>query len=74
MVYRTHFYTKLLKKKVGKQRRYIHLKKINLSKQKLIDNKKSISQIAYEMGFKYPLILHACLKSRWEFLQINKGI
>jgi len=45
-----------------------------LSKQKLIDNKKSVIEIANEMGFKYPLILHACLKSRWEFLYINKGI
>jgi AraC-like DNA-binding protein len=45
----------LLKKETGKSTlELIHLKILDLAKDKVLDNTKSISEIAYELGFKYP--------------------
>lgn len=33
---------------------YIHLKLIDVAKEKIFDANKSVSEIAYELGFKYP--------------------
>jgi AraC-like DNA-binding protein len=45
----------LLKKETGKTTlELIHLKIIDLAKDKVKDNSRSISQVAYELGFKYP--------------------
>jgi AraC-like DNA-binding protein len=45
----------LLKKETGKTTlELIHLKILDLAKYKVMDNTKSISEIAYELGFKYP--------------------
>jgi AraC-like DNA-binding protein len=45
----------LLKKETGKTTlELIHLKILDLAKDKVMDNSKSISEIAYELGFKYP--------------------
>jgi AraC-like DNA-binding protein len=45
----------LLKKETGKTTlELIHLKILDLAKDKVMDNTKSISEIAYELGFKYP--------------------
>ena len=45
----------LLKKETGKTTlELIHLKILDLAKEKVIDTSKSISEIAYELGFKYP--------------------
>ena len=45
----------LLKKETGKSaQEHIHLKMIDVAKEKIFDAKKSISEIAYELGFKHP--------------------
>jgi len=45
----------LLKKETGKSAlEHIQLKMINVAKEKIFDTSKSISDIAYELGFKYP--------------------
>jgi AraC-like DNA-binding protein len=45
----------LLKKETGQTTlELIHLKILDLAKDKVMDNSKSISEIAYELGFKYP--------------------
>ncbi|MGE0076710.1 MAG: helix-turn-helix domain-containing protein [Bacteroidales bacterium] len=45
----------LLKKETGKSAlEHIQLKLINIAKEKIFDSSKSISDIAYELGFKYP--------------------
>lgn len=45
----------LVKKESGKTaQEYIHLKIIDVAKDKIFDTTKSISEVAYELGFKYP--------------------
>nr|WP_319271285.1 helix-turn-helix domain-containing protein [uncultured Draconibacterium sp.] len=45
----------LLKKETGKSaQEHIQLKMIDVAKEKIYDNEKSISEIAYELGFKHP--------------------
>ncbi len=45
----------LLKKETGKSaQEHIQLKMIDVAKEKLFDTEKSISEIAYEVGFKHP--------------------
>ena len=45
----------LLKKETGKSaQEHIQLKMIEVAKEKIFDQSKSISEIAYELGFKYP--------------------
>ncbi len=45
----------LLKKETGKSaQEHIQLKMIDMAKEKIFDTKKSISEIAYELGFKHP--------------------
>jgi YesN/AraC family two-component response regulator len=45
----------LLKKETGKSaQENIHLKLVDIAKEKIYDSSKSISEIAYELGFKYP--------------------
>jgi AraC-like DNA-binding protein len=45
----------LLKKETGKSAlEHIQLKMIDVAKEKIFDSRKSISDIAYELGFKYP--------------------
>ncbi|MNS11127.1 DNA-binding transcriptional regulator AraC [compost metagenome] len=50
-----NYFGDLVKKETGKPaQEYIQEKVIALAKEKLFDINKSISEIAYEMGFKYP--------------------
>lgn len=50
-----NYFGDLIKKETGKSAsEYIQLKLIDLAKGKIFDAKKSISEIAYELGFKYP--------------------
>ena len=50
-----NYFGDLIKKETGKTpTEYIHLKVITLAKQKILDPAKSISEIAFELGFKYP--------------------
>jgi len=50
-----NYFGDLIKKETGKSAlEYIHLHLIDLAKERLFDSSKSISEIAYELGFKYP--------------------
>ncbi len=51
----TNYFGDLVKKETGKTAlEYIRLKIIDMAKQKILENKKTLSEIAYELGFKYP--------------------
>jgi len=50
-----NYFGDLVKKETGKSaQEYIQLKIIDIAKEKVFDTSKSISEIAYELGFKYP--------------------
>jgi AraC family transcriptional regulator, transcriptional activator of pobA len=49
-----NYFGDLIKKETGKTPLdNIHLKLVNLAKEKLYDSDKSINEIAYELGFRY---------------------
>jgi len=49
------YFGDLIKKETGKTAQdYIQSKLIDVAKEKIFDQSKSVSQIAYELGFKYP--------------------
>ena len=49
------YFGDLIKKETGKTaQEYIQEKVIDVAKEKIFDESKSVSQIAYELGFKYP--------------------
>ncbi|WP_310587348.1 helix-turn-helix domain-containing protein [Flectobacillus longus] len=51
----TNYFGDLIRKETGKTAlEYIQLKIIALAKQKILDREKTINEIAYELGFKYP--------------------
>ncbi len=51
----TNYFGDLIKKETGKTAlEYIQLKIMAWAKQKILDDKKTINEIAYELGFKYP--------------------
>lgn len=51
----TNYFGDLIKKETGKSAHdYITLKLIDVAKEKIFDTNKSVSEIAYELGFKYP--------------------
>lgn len=50
-----NYFGDLVKRETGKTAiEYIHLKLIDIAKERIFDTSKSISEIAYELGFKYP--------------------
>lgn len=50
-----NYFGDLIKKQTGKSaQEHIQLKLIDLAKERIFDTEKSISQIAFELGFKYP--------------------
>jgi AraC-like DNA-binding protein len=50
-----NYFGDLIKKETGKTaQEYIQLKLIDVAKERIFDQHKSISEIAYELGFKYP--------------------
>ncbi len=50
-----NYFGDLIKKETGKSaQEHIQLKLIDLAKERIFDKSKSVSQIAYELGFKYP--------------------
>lgn len=50
-----NYFGDLIKKETGKSaQEYIQLKVMDIAKEKIFDTSKSISEIAYELGFKYP--------------------
>jgi AraC family transcriptional activator of pobA len=49
------YFGDLIKKETGKSaQEYIHLKMIEIAKEKIFDPTKTVSEVAYELGFKYP--------------------
>ena len=55
----------LLKKETGKSaQEHIQLRIIEIAKEKLFDMNKSVSQIAYELGFEYPQYFSRLFKKR----------
>ncbi len=51
----TNYFSDLLKKETGlSASKHIQQKVLDIAKERLYDNKQSVSQIAYEMGFQYP--------------------
>ena len=49
------YFGDLIKKETGKTaQEYIQMKTIDIAKEKIFDHTKSVSEIAYELGFKYP--------------------
>ena len=50
-----NYFGDLIKKETGKSaQEYIQLKVIDIAKERIFDTTKSISEIAYELGFRYP--------------------
>ncbi|MGA9650622.1 helix-turn-helix domain-containing protein [Pedobacter sp.] len=50
-----NYFGDLIKKETGKSaQEYIQSKLMDLAKEKIFDTSKSVSEIAYELGFKYP--------------------
>ena len=50
-----NYFGDLLKKETGKSAiDFIHLQLLEVAKEKVLDTTKSISEVAYELGFKYP--------------------
>lgn len=51
----SNYFGDLIKKETGKTaQEFIHQKLLDRAKQKVFDHNKSVSEIAYELGFKYP--------------------
>ena len=51
----SNYFGDLVKKETGKSaQEYIHAKLIDTAKEKIFDVTKSVSEVAYELGFKYP--------------------
>lgn len=51
----SNYFGELIKKQTGKSaHEYIQAKVIDLAKEKIFDTDRSLSEIAYELGFKYP--------------------
>ncbi len=49
------YFGDLVKKETGKSaQEYIKLKLIDIAKEKIFDTSKSVSEVAYQLGFKYP--------------------
>lgn len=50
-----NYFGDLIKKETGKTaQEYIHTKVIDVAKERIFDINKSVSEVAYELGFKYP--------------------
>ena len=50
-----NYFGDLVKKETGKSaQEYIQAKLIDVAKQKILDMNNSVSEVAYELGFKYP--------------------
>jgi AraC family transcriptional regulator, transcriptional activator of pobA len=50
-----NYFGDLIKKETGKSALdFIHLKLLDIAKEKVLDTTKSISEVAFELGFKYP--------------------
>ena len=60
-----NYFGDLVKKETGKTaQEYIHTKLVDIAKEKIYNPAKSVSQIAYELGFKYPQHFSRLFKQR----------
>jgi AraC family transcriptional regulator, transcriptional activator of pobA len=60
-----NYFGDLIKKETGKTaQEYIQTKLIDVAKEKISDSDKSVSQVAYELGFKYPQHFARLFKQR----------
>ncbi|WP_367119205.1 helix-turn-helix domain-containing protein [uncultured Mucilaginibacter sp.] len=60
-----NYFGDLIKKETGKSaQEYIQLKLMDVAKEKIFDKDKSVSEIAYELGFKYPQHFSRLFKQR----------
>jgi len=60
-----NYFGDLVKKETGKSaHEYIQLKLMDMAKEKIFDTSKSVSEIAYELGFKYPQHFSRLFKQR----------
>ena len=60
-----NYFGDLVKKETGKSpQEYIQLKTMAIAKEKIFDTTKSVSEIAYELGFKYPQHFTRVFKQR----------
>lgn len=61
----SNYFGDLIKKETGKTaQEYIQSKIIDVAKEKIFDQSKSVNQIAYELGFKYPQHFTRLFKQR----------
>ena len=61
----SNYFGDLVKKETGKSaQEYIQNKLIDIAKEKVFDPNKSVSEIAYELGFKYPQHFSRLFKQR----------
>lgn len=61
----SNYFGDLIKKETGKTaQEYIREKLIDVAKEKIFDPDKSVSQVAYELGFKYPAHFTRLFKQR----------
>jgi len=59
------YFGDLVKRETGKSaQEYIQLKLIDIAKEKIFDTSKSVSEVAYEIGFKYPSHFTRLFKQR----------
>lgn len=59
------YFGDLIKKETGKTaQEYIQMKVIDVAKEKIFDTTKSVSEVAYELGFKYPQHFTRLFKQR----------
>jgi AraC-like DNA-binding protein len=59
-----NYFGDLIKKETGKSpQEHIQLKLMDIAKEKIFDNSKSLSEIAYELGFKHPQHFSRMFKS-----------
>jgi AraC family transcriptional activator of pobA len=67
-----NYFGDLIKKETGKSaQEHIQLKLINLAKERIFDTNKSISQIASELGFKYPQHFNRMFKKNTGYTPIE---
>jgi AraC-like DNA-binding protein len=61
----SNYFGDMIKKETGKTaQEYIQVKLIDVAKEKISDPDKSVSQVAYELGFKYPQHFTRLFKQR----------
>lgn len=67
-----NYFVDLIKKETGKTaQEYIQSKVIDAAKEKIFDLSKSVSEVAYELGFKYPQHFTRLFKQRLVNLPTN---